>query len=106
MFYLILAALGLVPGTWAGDAVDITIIHTNDLHSHFRAEKTVPGLGGVARIKTAVDRIRKSHPHSVLVDGGDWSDGNIYYNLGAGVESLRMLDWLGYDVAVVGNHDW
>jgi 5'-nucleotidase len=40
------------------------------------------------------------------VDGGDWSEGNVYYNIGTGAETLRMMDFMGYDVAVVGNHDW
>ena len=86
--------------------VDVTLLHTNDLHSHFRSDKSVLDLGGVARLKTAIDRDRKAAAHSLLVDGGDWSEGNIYYTLGAGLESIRMLDHLGYDVAVVGNHDW
>lgn len=60
----------------------------------------------MARLKTAISRIRAAVPHSLLVDGGDWSEGNIYYNEGAGRETLKMMDHLGYDVAVVGNHDW
>ncbi|MGZ3707899.1 MAG: bifunctional metallophosphatase/5'-nucleotidase, partial [Bdellovibrionota bacterium] len=88
------------------DPVSVTILHTNDLHSHFRSERTPLGLGGIARIKTVVRRVRKQIPDALLVDGGDWSEGNIYYNEGTGRESLKMMDDLGYDVAVVGNHDW
>ena len=40
------------------------------------------------------------------MDGGDWSEGNIYYTEGAGREILKMMDQMGYDIAVVGNHDW
>jgi 5'-nucleotidase len=87
-------------------AVPVTILHTNDLHSHFRPEKTPLALGGVARLKTAVDRLRKKVPNTVLVDAGDWSEGNIYYTQGAGRDVLRMLDGIGYDVALIGNHDW
>ncbi|MEO5969457.1 MAG: metallophosphoesterase, partial [Bdellovibrionia bacterium] len=84
----------------------ITILHTNDLHSHFRENKGPLHLGGLARIKTAVDQVRKNDPDALLVDGGDWSEGDIYYTEGAGAESLRMMDRMGYDVAVLGNHDW
>ena len=87
-------------------AVPITILHTNDLHSHLRPEKTPLALGGIARLKTAIDRARKDAPNSLLVDGGDWSEGNIYYTEGAGAEVLHMMDRLGYDAAIVGNHDW
>ena len=84
----------------------ITILHTNDLHSHFRPEKTRAGLGGFARLKTAIDRLRAKDPTALLLDGGDWSEGSVYYTLEAGPEALKMMDRLGYDVSVLGNHDW
>lgn len=90
----------------AAETVQVTVLHTNDLHSHFRPEKTALGLGGVARLKTMIDRVRAEQPHTLLADGGDFSEGHIYYNAGAGLETIRMMDHLGYDVAVVGNHDW
>ena len=104
----LILTLGLLePGrAMAAAPVDFTLLHTNDLHSHFKPDLTALGLGGVARLKTAIRKVRSSVTHSLLVDGGDWSEGNIYYNQGAGIESLKMLDHLGYDAAVVGNHDW
>jgi len=98
-----LVLAGLAPSAFA---VPVTIFHTNDLHAHFRPEKTPLALGGIARLKTAIDRGRKDAPNSLLVDGGDWSEGNIYYTEGAGAEVLRMMDRLGYDAAIIGNHDW
>jgi len=86
--------------------VALTLLHTNDLHSHFRPDDSALNLGGLARIKTLVDRIRNEDPGALLVDGGDFSEGQIYYNLGAGVETMRMMDYIGYDAVVVGNHDW
>lgn len=105
-FKLSVLAFALFGVASSAQAVPITIFHTNDLHSHLRPEKTPLALGGIARLKTAIDRGRKSAPHSLLVDGGDWSEGNIYYTEGAGAEVLRMMDRLGYDAAIVGNHDW
>ncbi len=87
--------------------VVVTLLHTNDFHSHFRQEKTPLGLGGADRLKTAVDQIKSQNPGTtLLVDGGDWSEGNIYYNLGTGTAVLKMMDRIGYDLAVLGNHDW
>jgi len=102
----LLGALAYAPFAMAATPITVTILHTNDLHSRFRPDTTPLKMGGVARLKTKLDEIRRESPASVLLDGGDWSEGSIYYHLGAGRETLRMMDHLGYDVAVVGNHDW
>jgi 5'-nucleotidase len=114
-FGLCLSLLGLAFATTPNSSlaapaspasVQLTILHTNDLHSHFKPEKGGLQLGGIARIKTLADQIRTENPFTLFVDGGDWSEGHIYYTEGAGRETLRMMDRMGYDVAVVGNHDW
>ncbi len=92
--------------TLAATPVPLTVLHTNDLHSHFRPDHSALNLGGVARIKTVIDRARAQDPETLVVDGGDFSEGHIYYNLGAGTETMRMMDFLGYDATIVGNHDW
>ena len=84
----------------------ISLLHTNDIHSHYRSDVHAPYLGGAARLKTLIDRLRAESSASLLVDGGDWTEGQLYYYLGAGVESYKMMDRMGYDVAVIGNHDW
>ncbi|MGE4233143.1 MAG: bifunctional UDP-sugar hydrolase/5'-nucleotidase [Bacteriovoracia bacterium] len=88
------------------ELIPLTIVHTNDIHSHWRPLKGPKRLGGIGRISTTIKRIRAESKNVVVVDGGDWSEGNIYYNIDAGRTSLELLDKLGYDVAVVGNHDW
>ena len=103
---LFVSILSASTTAFAGGPIPVTILHTNDLHSHFRPDKSPLALGGLARLKTAIDQQRRANPGSVLVDGGDWSEGNIYYTEGAGREILKMMDVMGYDVAVVGNHDW
>ncbi len=98
------AVFGMIAS--ASDAVPVTILHTNDLHSHFRPQKDALGLGGVARLKTVVDRVRAEQRNTLLFDGGDWSEGQIYYTLNNGTEIIKMMEAIGYDAAVVGNHDW
>jgi len=84
----------------------VLLLHTNDLHSHFRPDSGPLGLGGVARIKSLVREIRKAYPATLLVDGGDFSEGHIYFNLDGAEQTLRVMNEIGYDAAVVGNHDW
>ena len=88
------------------EPVTLTLLHTNDLHSHFRPDKSPLGLGGVARLKTQVQKIRSENPDALLVDAGDWSEGSIYFAHQKGASILKMMDEIGYDAAVIGNHDW
>jgi len=87
-------------------ATKITIMHTNDLHSHFQPEKNEQNLGGIARMATLVQQIRRDYPGAMLVDGGDWSEGQIYYYLNTGLCTLNLMDQIHYDVSLPGNHDW
>ncbi|HEX4925281.1 MAG TPA: metallophosphoesterase [Bdellovibrionales bacterium] len=84
----------------------ITILHTSDLHSHFTNRQSPRKLGGYARVKSKIDELRKSNPNSLLLDAGDWSEGNIFFTLNSGEASQRMLEAFGYDAIVLGNHDW
>ncbi|MCC7441437.1 MAG: metallophosphoesterase [Bdellovibrionales bacterium] len=102
-------AMGIGLGAQAGqDEAPLrwTLIHTNDLHSHLRPERDELGRGGIARLKTAADRVRAEGLPTLFVDGGDWSEGQVYYNLTTGRDTLNLMGEIGYDVAVVGNHDW
>lgn len=103
---LLVLGWGLTASAQSQSASTLVLLHTNDLHSHYRPANQAPYLGGVARLKTLIDRERRLAPHSLLVDAGDWTEGQIYYNLGAGAESYRMMGRLGYDIVTLGNHDW
>jgi len=67
-------------------------------------------VGGLARAKTLIDEIRGSTTHPViLLDGGDWMGGALFQELRAThAAELQVMAELGYDAAVVGNHefDW
>lgn len=100
-----------VDGCNKSTTVDITIFHTNDIHSHFRAEqpgsaKNPYNLGGVARLKTLVAKMRAEKPNSLLLDAGDYSEGTGYYFIDAGSNMLKIMDEIGYDAVTVGNHDF
>ncbi|MGE4233571.1 MAG: bifunctional UDP-sugar hydrolase/5'-nucleotidase [Bacteriovoracia bacterium] len=91
--------------------VEITLLHTNDVHSHYVAEangseKNPFGVGGLAKLKTLVDQIRSQKQNTLLLDAGDWSEGSIYYLTDGGSQILRIFDAIGYDATVVGNHDF
>lgn len=105
---VVCAAMGLMGSgaAFADRSKTLTLFHTNDLHSHFRAEKEIRNLGGLARLKTLLDAERKKVDGSLTFDGGDFSEGSLYYFRNFGVDSLRAMQLLGYDAVVLGNHDW
>lgn len=97
----------------------ITIIHTNDLHSHlmgFAPEldyspmiiKNDKTIGGFARIATIIKSEReKSEGISLVVDAGDFLMGTLFQGLEdkTGFQ-LRLMKLMGYDVIALGNHEF
>ncbi|WP_299365844.1 bifunctional UDP-sugar hydrolase/5'-nucleotidase [Winogradskyella sp.] len=88
----------------------ITILHTNDVHSHIDPfgpqHKRNPNKGGVARRATIVESIRKENPNTLLFDAGDIFQGTPYFNYYGGELEFKLMSMLKYDVATIGNHDF
>lgn len=82
----------------------LVILHTNDTHSQIDPDDS--GLGGIARRKVLVDSVRAAQPNVMLIDAGDAVQGTLFFNLFGGEVEYRMLDLLGYDLAILGNHDF
>ncbi len=84
----------------------LQIIHTNDLHSMFSG---VRNRGGYARVKKVMERLKSRAGQrgieSLVLDGGDFSEGSSFFPVDEGVDTFRALDLLGHDAAVLGNHD-
>ncbi len=97
----------------------ITIIHTNDLHSHLLGfsptidytpetlndDKTV---GGWARIATFINKVKKARNNPVyVVDAGDFLMGTLFHITvrETGFE-LNLLKKMGVDITTIGNHEF
>lgn len=85
---------------------EITVLQTSDLHSHFTNQDSPHRLGGVARIATLVQGIRSQDPNTLFLDAGDWSEGTMFFTLNSGAATQNVMEALGYDAIVLGNHDW
>jgi 5'-nucleotidase/UDP-sugar diphosphatase len=97
----------------------LTIIHTNDLHSHCLGfspnidyspletgnDRTV---GGFARIATVIKQEKGKRNHPVLVlDAGDFLMGTLFHMLSREESfELRLMGKMGYDVTTLGNHEF
>ena len=88
----------------------ITILHTNDVHSHIDPfgpdDERNPNQGGVARRATLIESIRKENPHTLLFDAGDIFQGTPYFNYYGGELEFKLMSMLKYDLATIGNHDF
>ena len=88
----------------------ITILHTNDVHSHIEPFKNnhykYPNQGGVARRAILVEEIRKENPNTLLLDAGDIFQGTPYFNFYGGELEFKLMSMLKYDAATIGNHDF
>ncbi|RAK25044.1 5'-nucleotidase [Flavobacterium aquaticum] len=92
------------------DTKKITILHTNDTHSHidpFPADHPKnPNMGGAARRATIIESIRKEEKNVLLLDAGDIFQGTPYFNYYGGELEFKLMSMMQYDLATMGNHDF
>lgn len=88
----------------------ITILHTNDVHSHIDPFGPNDGrnanMGGVARRASLIQKLRADNPNTLLLDAGDIFQGTPYFNYYGGALEFKLMSMLDYDVATIGNHDF
>ena len=105
-----LGSFGLQSFTTANKTSKITILHTNDVHSHIDAFGPEGGRnankGGVARRATLIESLRNENPNTLLLDAGDIFQGTPYFNYYGGELEFKLMSKLKYDAATIGNHDF
>ncbi|WP_194852091.1 bifunctional metallophosphatase/5'-nucleotidase [Nonlabens antarcticus] len=86
----------------------ITILHTNDTHSHIEpiSGGRDDGKGGVARRAALIKKVRAENPNTLLLDCGDIFQGTPYFNFYGGELEIKLMTMMGYDAATIGNHDF
>ena len=116
LFALVAAAVAVLSCCGPKDGeYTFRILTTNDVHGHYFdslyvSDATAPALTNVSWY---VDSIRTAagKDNVILIDAGDCLQGDnaaYYYNyIDTGSEHLfgRMVEYMGYDAVVVGNHD-
>lgn len=104
---VILVAVCLQPAIIRAEAnrtARLTILHTNDLHSHFLPDHE--GNGGSANIGAYIKSV-KTEGHAVLVlDAGDLVQGTPVSTIFSGKPAFEVYNAIGYDAATLGNHEF
>jgi len=101
----------VLPGLAAAQKnIDLTILHTNDMHSRIDPFPDdggqYAGLGGMSRRAHLIRQIRNEVDQVLLLDAGDIFQGTPYFNLFGGEIEFKLMSQMGYDAATLGNHDF
>lgn len=73
------------------------ILHTNDVHG------AVEGYAYIAQLKADYEA---KGAEVILVDAGDFSQGEVYVSDTKGLDAVEMMNVTGYDVVTLGNHEF
>ena len=79
----------------------VTILHTNDTHSHID-----DGLVPFSAIAAERARMAAAGENVMLVDAGDCVQGTALGGYDAGVSVIGIMNAAGYQVATLGNHEF
>lgn len=101
---LLLAAVATLLALAPMLAEHLVIIAANDTHSQI--EVASDGLGGIARRRALYDKIRRENKHTLTVHAGDAVQGTVFFLLYGGEVEYALLDSLGYDLIILGNHEF
>lgn len=85
--------------------VTLTILHTNDTHSQVEPRQP-DNAGGYARRMGLIEIEREADPELILLDAGDYWQGTPYFNIYKGDVEIDAMNYIGYDAATLGNHEF
>jgi len=99
---------GLLLRTDGDRGVDLTILHTNDVHAHYDSFQPWGDVvqGGVARLQTAVDEILDDCGDALFLDAGDQFQGTLFFTVGGAEIVADVMNELDYDAMCIGNHEF
>ena len=88
----------------------LQILHTNDTHSYLDKVPHGDDRGGAARLKSLIDfyknKMSDEGIKSLVMDAGDFTEGNLFYLADQGRRVFEVHNEMGYDVGALGNHDY
>lgn len=83
-----------------------TILYFNDAHEVSPVVNDYGDRGGVARLKTAIDQVRKENKHTLVAFGGDLGGGTLFGGVYQGFPMVEAFNRIDIDIANFGQHDF
>ncbi len=96
--------------------LSLTILHINDTHSQWdtsRIKMKVDGknstyvyTGGYAKVSKFVKDVRANDPNTLFFHAGDFLVGTFYFSQFHGKADIDVMNSMGFDAVVLGNHEF
>ena len=84
----------------------LTLLHSNDLHGDFLAEKVDEKLtGGVSMLSGYISKVRKEEKNVLYAISGDMFKGSLIDQEYKGISTIEIMNLLAPDVVTLGNHE-
>ncbi len=113
LYVLILVVILAFSCSKKEDFANITFLHINDTHSkHLAAIRTdketgaVSTNGGSSQLAHLIKSIKETNINTMAIHGGDVVTGSVFSIIYEGLESSDILNMSGFDLAVLGNHEF
>jgi 5'-nucleotidase/UDP-sugar diphosphatase len=90
---------------WPGSGEKLTILHTNDTHSHLYSFGPFNNYGGIARMSALIKELKRKNENVLTLHAGDVFVGTFAFNKYLGYAELDIMEEL-YDVMTIGNHEF
>jgi 5'-nucleotidase / UDP-sugar diphosphatase len=106
-----LALFGVSALLMGAAPVELTILHTNDIHGHilpwqgWQDEMSGKMIGGFDRLASAVRKVRAERPNVLLLDAGDTIADSMPAAETKGAVLTQLMNAVGYDAMTIGNHE-
>lgn len=83
-----------------GKSNDIVILYINDAHANLDRPLSYDTIGAIKK------QLEKEYRYVLLVDAGDHLQGTEFGSLDEGATIVQLMNKVGFDLAVPGNHDF
>ena len=84
----------------------LTLLHSNDLHGDFLAEKVDDKLtGGVSMLSGYISKTRREEKNVLYAISGDMFKGSLIDQEYRGISTIEIMNLLAPDVVTLGNHE-